>query len=217
MGAVSVSHVRVAIKNIARMGCAMAASLVNDVYRLNRATMSERLDAYKRSDVPRGHVPSLPNVLHVLFHIAWRHHVHDPKRKGVGYYDDTNEQACDALGMSASAYRDVVRFLEWTDALQTITPATNNRAARRRLFPEYLDPKRAPQRIGVGAGVGTSKTTQETQAARGRVSPPSKSVSNTPRTQDVAAHGATSLRFHDPDVVALYGLDIHPKQETETQ
>lgn len=222
MGAVSVSHVRVAINSTARMGCAMAASLVNELRRLNRATVNERLDAYKRSGVGRGHVPSLALVRAVLSHIALRHHVHDNKRKRVplneiGYYDDTNTQACDDLWISESAYKDVVRFLEWTGALQTLVPATNNRAARRRLYPEYLDPKRAPQRRGVGAEVGTSETTQETQASRGRVSPPSKSVSNTPRTQDVAAHGATSLRFHDPDLAALYGLDIHHKQETEPQ
>jgi hypothetical protein len=155
-------------------------------------------------------------VRSVLVHIAWKHHTHQVGESGVGYYDETNEQACAALWIDESTYKASLRFLEWTGALQTLAPAAKHRGAKRRLYPEYLDPQRTPTRVGGGHRGGTPSSTQTPQRSTGRAPHPSKSVSNTPSTQDVAAHGATSLRFHDPAVTDLYNLNI-PQQETDKQ
>ena len=217
MGAVSVSRVRVAIESTARVGCAVATSLVREIERLDPMIVRERLDAWKLSpDVNPKHVPGLGTVRSVLVHIAWKHHTHKVGERGVGYYDETNDQACGKLWIDESTYKACLRFLEWTGALQTLAPAAKHRGAKRRLYPEYLDPQRTPTRVGGGHRGGTSPSTQAPQRSKGGASHPSKSVSNTPRTQDVAAHGATSLRFHDPAVTDLYGLNL-PQQETDKQ
>jgi len=174
MGAVSVSRVRVAIESTARVGCAVAASLVREIERLDPMIVRERLDAWRRSPgVNPKHVPGLGTVAAVLFRIAYKHHTHKVGESGVGYFDETNEQACGKLWIDESTYKACLRFLEWTGALQTLARPPSIAERNVVCIPNTSTRNAHRHALGVGIGVGRRHRPKPHNGLRGEhLTPP---------------------------------------------